>query len=312
MGKGATQVALLWFDRNWLNGVTNTAFCTPFYGVIAPNSMFLHRPLYCLSYVLYTLPCPAHPLSANNDQMSALRNISAAPQYNPLAAANTLHIKEKTFIGACATNNQEALADYIRCGSDIEEALPDGTRAMHIAVIFHCPNIVHILITSGADPYSRQESGLTPLHFAAVAGYCDVINILLTRGGVNINARDHSGMTPLHHAAVCGRLEAMCLLVAKGASREMQECLGLSPLGCAVRNQQLLAITELIQLGSNVNSKDIHGRTLLHLAAELGFVEVAKLLVDGGANKQALNAQQQTPGEVIPDPLCWEMRYLLD
>lgn len=246
--------------------------------------------------------------------MSSLRDSIAVPhsQYNALATPNSLQIKEDTFLGACAANDLEAVADYIQSGTDIEEALPDGTRAMHIAVIFHCPNIVHLLINAGADPYTRQESGLTPLHFAAVVGWCDVINILLTRGLVNINARDHSGMTPLHHAAVCSRVEAMCLLVARGASREMQECLGLSPLGCAVRNQKLSAISELIQLGSNVNSKDIHERSLLHLAAELGFVEVAKLLVEAGADKQALNAQLKRPSEMIPDPISWEMRYLLE
>lgn len=44
-GKDATQVALLWFDSNWLNGVTNTAVCTPFYGVITPNSMLPSQPI---------------------------------------------------------------------------------------------------------------------------------------------------------------------------------------------------------------------------------------------------------------------------
>lgn len=246
--------------------------------------------------------------------MSFLRDSIAVPHshYNAPTSANPLQIKEDSFLGACAANNMEDVVDYIRSGADIEQTLPDGTRAMHIAVIFHCPNIVNILINAGADPYTRQESGLTPLHFAAVVGYCDVINILLTRGLVNINARDHSGMTPLHHAAVCSRVEAMCLLVARGASREMQECLGLSPLGCAVRNQKLSAMAELIQLGSNVNSKDIHGRSLLHLAAELGFVQVAKLLVEAGADKHALNAEQKRPIEMIPDPLSWGMRYLLE
>lgn len=220
-------------------------------------------------------------------------------------------IDKNSLIGACANGDHQLVVDYLRRGTDLEEALPDGTRAMHIAVMFHKPHIVHMLIAAGADPYSRQESGLTPLHFAAVAGLCDIIHMLLDRGGININARDNHGMTPLHHAAVASHVDVVRLLVAKGASREMQECLGLSPLGCAVRNERLASIAVLMELGANVDAKDIKGRSLLHLAAELGFLDVAKLLVAGGANKGALNAEQLTPIEMIRDPDAWQMRYLL-
>lgn len=214
---------------------------------------------------------------------------------------------EGTFLGACATGDREAVVEYIHGGADTEQGLPDGTRGIHLAVIYQHPSIVKLLITAGAEVNARQESGLTALHFAAVGGWCGPITMLLDIGHANINAMDNSGMTALHHAAVGGRLKAIRLLVESGASSQIVECLGLTAFGCAVRNNKVLAVYELLMLGVNVDARDRNGRTPLHLAAELGFLEIAKILISWGADKQAVNPHGKTPREMVTGPLSWEM-----
>jgi ankyrin repeat protein len=49
---------------------------------------------------------------------------------------------------------------------------------------------------------SRDESGCTPLHFAADRGQLAALALLLD-AGADTNARDADGQTPLHYAAMC-------------------------------------------------------------------------------------------------------------
>ena len=51
------------------------------------------------------------------------------------------------------------------------------------------------------NPNSVDNSGRTPLSYAAHEGYESVVKILLERGEVNPNSADKSGRTPLSYAA---------------------------------------------------------------------------------------------------------------
>ena len=52
----------------------------------------------------------------------------------------------------------------------------------------------------------------------------------------------------------------------------------------AVRNGETQTVQRLIAQGANINAAEKYGQTALMIAAELGHTEIARLLVEQGAN----------------------------
>ena len=65
-------------------------------------------------------------------------------------------------------------------------------------------DICHVLLDKQVDIDPRENSGKTPLHFAAQQGHSDVCLALLVNGA-DKNPRHKSGRTPLHLAAYLGK-----------------------------------------------------------------------------------------------------------
>lgn len=55
-------------------------------------------------------------------------------------------------------------------------------------------------------------------------------------------------------------------------------------LHLAVRNKDMIALQHVIRSGGNVNAVDERGRTVLHIAASTGHVEITRVLLESGAD----------------------------
>lgn len=78
-----------------------------------------------------------------------------------------------------------------------------------------------LLLEHGADVHRRDESGRTPLHYAAGVGVV-AIQMLLAKGAA-VNAQDDAGTTPLHVAVDRGSGTAVEALLRAGADPEMRD-----------------------------------------------------------------------------------------
>ena len=64
----------------------------------------------------------------------------------------------------------------------------------------------------------------------------------------------------------------------------------------AVRENHIDDVKELLNSGADVNAKDMFGgNTGLHWAARLGLAEMARLLIENGANPNLINDDNDTP-----------------
>jgi ankyrin repeat protein len=143
--------------------------------------------------------------------------------------------------------------------------------------------VVKLLLEKGADVNAKDKNLTTAIHELATRNHAEGIQLLLARGA-DIDARDYGARTALHNAATNDAVEATALLVVKGARLEIQDSYGRTPLLLCARERggpQTTAI--LLKAGAQVNAKDKFGDTPLDLAAWRGKEEVINLLLAAGA-----------------------------
>ncbi|MCW2751712.1 MAG: ankyrin repeat protein [Aeromicrobium sp.] len=77
------------------------------------------------------------------------------------------------------------------------------------------------LLEHGADVHRRDDSGCTPLHYAAGVGAA-AVDLLLT-AGADLNAQSADGSAPLHVAVERGSVSAIEVLLRAGADTGLRD-----------------------------------------------------------------------------------------
>lgn len=115
----------------------------------------------------------------------------------------------------------------------------------------------------------RSGSGNTSLHIAAINGNVKAATLLLEHGA-NVDACDHNQSTALHRAASSrssGRTLVAGLLLRKGAAMECRDCLGDTPLIVAALRGSIEVARLLINAGANLKASNYPAETALHASA---------------------------------------------
>jgi uncharacterized protein len=126
---------------------------------------------------------------------------------------------------------------------------------------------------------------------------------------------DKKGATAFWRAAQSSDVAAMKLLVSKGADPSIASEEGVTPLMAAaglgwganasrnVPGAWLDAVKYCLELGADVNAKDIYNYTALHGAAYRGDNEMVKLLVEKGARLDVRSKRGQTVTDMANGPM---------
>jgi ankyrin repeat protein len=185
---------------------------------------------------------------------------------------------------ACFDGKVEKVRRLLAKGVDANGTNDDDpeecTPLTHAAQNGHLP-IVKLLLEHGAKA-DKTGHNTTPLHLATAAGYKGIMQELL-KAGADVNKRDEDdGDAPLH--VVSGPSLAR-LLIDYGADIEARNDYGATPLHAACKDNQRLVAKALLAAGGDVNAAaESDGFTALHVVAANGFTELAKMLIEEGAD----------------------------
>jgi ankyrin repeat protein len=160
--------------------------------------------------------------------------------------------------------------------------------------------VIHLLIQSKADINMVDDRGWGPLHQTCWFGHAQLANLLL-QSGADIDSQDWGGGSPMHLASFGGHLSVIQILLehnaeidAKARLKRVDLKVGSkyearlsnrrTPLMEAAWNGQEEAVQMLLDLGANINAVDDHGMTTLIRAARCGHEKLVKILLSRGAD----------------------------
>lgn len=157
----------------------------------------------------------------------------------------------------------------------------DGTRPLHSAAFLGHTPVVELLLSKKADPNIKNKRGETPINSAqSDPGAIQFVAGLLR---IEVNA----------DAASQGRPKCIALLEKSGAKSPTG---GSGGLVAAVRKQDVEAVKQALAKGADPNVRDPQTKVpVVGFAAIQGNVEIARLLIDKGADVNAKNDDKNTP-----------------
>jgi quinoprotein dehydrogenase-associated probable ABC transporter substrate-binding protein len=208
-------------------------------------------------------------------------------------------------------DKEHASPDQIVTEERLDAWLADGadlTQELSNAVLASDRERVALLLDKGADINARNLQGLAPIHGAARQRDSTMIAFLVERGA-DVNARDSDGWTALVHAAFRNHVPSIEVLAESGANLEAGPP-GFTPLSIALAEGKFYAAKALLDVGASANEpagadkltplmlvasqREVEQRAA-RLSQGPSSVEIAKLLVQNGADVNAKSIKGMTP-----------------
>ncbi|KAF4989706.1 hypothetical protein FDECE_14621 [Fusarium decemcellulare] len=174
----------------------------------------------------------------------------------------------------------------------------EGKSLLHLAIAHRHEGVALWILQNGvceADINASDKDGQTPLILAFKNGYEEVAKVLIKK---TANLEDHNGDS-LFHWAIANGLEAVVSWVLQKAA----DCVdingsdkgGHTPLMLALRNGGGEVAKLLIENGANVNASGRDGQTPLMLALKNGNEGAVKVLIENRSNIDISEKDGQTP-----------------
>lgn len=227
----------------------------------------------------------ADPLALDADGLTALMNAAEKGSVDVM----------KLLVGAATKSGS---ADYVDVMSKT------GFNALIIASAHgHTDAVKYLINEAKADVNLVHENKVTALMYAAASGHVDTMKVLLDDGQVDINALHTNGGSALIEACTAGAADAVKYLIEKGAKYDLIDFDGVTPLMAIAAQGNMEGIAAVLdslkkdmnadQLKEHINMFSFSGGSSVMFAAAGGHADATKLLIDLGADINAV--AQATP-----------------
>ncbi|XP_054910512.1 NF-kappa-B inhibitor epsilon [Poeciliopsis prolifica] len=171
----------------------------------------------------------------------------------------------------------------------------DGDTILHLAIIhediFFSQELIQLFPKEALDIQNNLYQ--SPLHLATYLNLTEVVTTLMKKGA-SLELQDQDGNTPLHVACQHGQQECVIEMTrdlphsSLALILQTQNWRGLTCLHLAALNKQHHIMNLLMKKKTNLNIQEgTAGKTALHLAVELHDMTSVKLLLKEGANVDA-------------------------
>lgn len=189
---------------------------------------------------------------------------------------------DRTLIHYASKGGSVRMIEFlVTIGLDVKEQTSKGLTVLDIAVIHGRSTLVRYICSTHPDMIQiTDDNGFTAAHFAAREGRFDILRYLLSKGADG-KLKVHGGNTIVHLAAANGHFVILNLLMGIYPDlMSIQNDMSFTALQLAACFGQVEVIDLFRRRGTDLCVKTVDGRTLLHLAAFNGHLELVKYLCD--------------------------------
>lgn len=159
-------------------------------------------------------------------------------------------------------------------------------------------NKVKALLNSGTDPNCRIDSGLTPIYSAVLSGNIEVVKLLIDHNA-NPNIRFNEN-NAIIQAVEHQYSDIIKLLIKAGVDLEQGDSVGnYTPLFLATSVQNLEIVKILLEAGANPNAMGNEGEQILAAARISGDKNIIQILIKYGAEEKIPRFDINEKGKVI-------------
>lgn len=231
---------------------------------------------------------------------------------------------EHNIWAAAVDGDLNAVRKELKNGVPVDAKAECGLTPLHVATLFDQSATAKLLLSSGADVSLTDGKGNTALHMASFLGHIDIVPALL-KAGADPAVRNHLGFSSVDNVAVrwSSDLEAyyhhlervldvsLDLERIKSERPKILQLLSAAKINALDKKEQNhtptislwqaaitgnpAAVEEHIVAGTDLNAKgDYGGSTPLILASIFGKKDVARILIDAGADLELRNSKGST------------------
>ncbi len=228
------------------------------------------------------------------------------PEESALKALRSANYKltPSDYVRAASINDVEILKNFLVAGMDIDARGPEGDSALQVAAERGHIDALELLLASGANVDVRSKDGWTPLMTAAFYNRVDAVGVLLNNGA-DPSKKDNSGWTALMQAVYKGHTQIVTEMVKHGV-KEMERSL----LVAALMGHTEVART-LVNAGADINARTEENETPLMMAAQKGRLEAVEMLLAEGADAKLVNNVGDTAAAMAEERGHQELAALL-
>ncbi len=202
---------------------------------------------------------------------------------------------------AIRSGDLTALSKLAAPGRDVNLADRRGRTALMVATSKGEIPLMRRLLDLGAEVDKRNAGGGTALMFAAQYNRGAAARLLLHHGA-RTDIQAAKSWDALMIASLKGSDDVIEALLENGADPNLRDYQGFTPLMRAVAENRKGAVRLL--LGSDriqVNAAEERGISALHLAAAAGRLQITRLLLSGGADRNQRDQDGNTPQSLAED-----------
>lgn len=162
-------------------------------------------------------------LAATEDMLDLLRSFD--PDAGWIYADDGSKSRRRPEASASSTGVIAGVSSADRAGVPARNNTANLGVRLSEAAFFGDYDTLKAMLDGGANVNVRDQSGMTPLAWAANKGGMRLVELLLDRGA-DVNCRNSDGWTPLHWAARSGNVDIAKVLLQAGADKNLKNLLG--------------------------------------------------------------------------------------